>query len=184
MRLIHSFYLAYKSPFKKASFLIRNTPYIISPLLKEVWLQYKDQLQLWSHQPLNFDEVLSGVPDYIVARRSARGKIILDQPYFILIKAKKDNFDEGWGQCLAELVAAQKLNQAQDYSPTVFGIVSNGKLWEFGQLEKDTFTKNSQFYTLRDLNPLMSAINYLFAESAKLVPVPRIVQNNDNLWDS
>jgi hypothetical protein len=141
---------------------------IISPILKEIWMKYKDELQLWSHQPLIFDETLSGIPDYIVAQRSPRGKIILGQPYLILMEAKKDNFDEGWGQCLAELVAAQKLNENSS-NQSIFGVVSNGKLWEFGKLQDEVFTKNIRFYTLEELNHLMSAINYIFSESAKLV---------------
>jgi len=141
---------------------------IISPILKEIWITYKDRLQLWSHHPLNYNETLSGVPDYIVAQRSSRGKIILGQPYLILVEAKKDNFDEGWAQCVAELIAAQKLNENVSFK-TVFGIVSNGKLWEFGKLESETLTKNTRFYSLEELRLLMNAINYVFSESVKLI---------------
>jgi len=66
---------------------------IISPILTEVWRTYKDKCLLWSHQPLNYDEQLSGVPDYLVAKRSPRGKVILEQPYLIIVEAKKDNFE-------------------------------------------------------------------------------------------
>ncbi|WP_416309725.1 hypothetical protein [Spirulina sp. 06S082] len=136
---------------------------IIAPILREIWLKYMENLMLWSHQPLTYDENLSGIPDYIVAKRSPRGKIILEKPYLILVEAKKDNFEEGWGQCLAELMAAQKLNN--ESGKRVFGIVSNGKLWEFGQLKEETFTKNTKSYLLEDLEKLMAAINYLFVES-------------------
>ena len=62
-----------------------------------------------------------------------------------MVEAKKDNFEEGWGQCLAELVAAQKLNNNQHN--LVYGVVSNGKMWEFGNLQDNLFTKNVK-YTL------------------------------------
>jgi hypothetical protein len=136
---------------------------IIAPILSEIWLQYKDKLLLWSHQPLNYDEKLSGIPDYIIAQRSPRGKVIFTQPYLILVEAKKDNFEEGWGQCLAELVAAQKLNNNPQNN--IFGIVSNGKLWEFGKLYNDIFTKNIKYYTLENLLELMGVIDFVFAES-------------------
>jgi hypothetical protein len=42
---------------------------VIFPILIEIWQKYKDKLLIWSHQPLNFDERLSGIPDYIVAKR-------------------------------------------------------------------------------------------------------------------
>ena len=136
---------------------------IISPILLEVWLTYRDKLLIWSHQPLNYDEKLSGVPDYIVAKRSPRGKVILENPYLVLVEAKKDNFEEGWGQCLAELVAAQKLNNNQH--DLVFGIVTNGKLWEFGKLEDNLFTKNVKYYTLENLAALMEVIHFVFSKS-------------------
>lgn len=136
---------------------------IISPILLEVWLTYRDKLLIWSHQPLNYDEKLSGVPDYIVAKRSPRGKVILENPYLVLVEAKKDNFEEGWGQCLAELVAAQKLNNNKH--DLVFGIVTNGKLWEFGKLEDNLFTKNVKYYTLENLAALMEVIHFVFSKS-------------------
>jgi hypothetical protein len=136
---------------------------IIFPILTEIWRNYHHQLLIWSHEPLNYNANLSGVPDYMIAQRSARGKVILEPPYLIIVEAKKDNFEEGWGQCLAELVASQKL--AENSNHRFFGIVSNGKVWEFGQLQGDDFTKNIKFYVLEYLTELMGAVNYLFAES-------------------
>jgi hypothetical protein len=133
---------------------------IISPILIEIWQHYREKLLVWSHQPLNFDEKLSGIPDYIVAKRSPKGKIIFEQPYFIIVEAKKDNFEEGWGQCLAELIAAQKINNQPEME--LFGIVSNGKFWEFGKLVNDNFEKNIKLYSISNLDELFSAINYIF----------------------
>ncbi len=136
---------------------------IISPLLTEIWRSYTKDLLIWSHQPLNYDENLSGTPDYIVAKRSLRGKVILEKPYVILVEAKKDNFEEGWGQCLAEMMAAQKING--DFSKKVFGVVSNGKLWEFGLLQSEIFTKNIKYFGLQNIEELMGALNFIFSES-------------------
>jgi len=140
---------------------------IIHPILVELWRKYADKLLLWSHQPLNYDENLSGIPDYMVAQRSSRGKIILEQPYLIIVEAKKDNFEEGWGQCLAELVAAQKMNSNQN--SRLFGIVSNGKLWEFAVLQEMEFIKNVKYYVLEDLQALMEALNFIFSNSFQQV---------------
>jgi hypothetical protein len=137
---------------------------IISPILTEVWRGYIQNFLIWSHQPLNYDENLCGVPDYVVAQRSPRGKVVLEKPYMILVEAKKDNFEESWGQCLAEMLAAQKING--DLTKRLFGVVSNGKLWEFGVLDAEMFTKNRKYYVLENLAELMGAVNFLFAESA------------------
>ena len=136
---------------------------IVHTILVEIWRKYADRLLLWSHQPLKYDENLSIIPDYMVAQRSIRGKIILDKSYLIIMEAKKDNFEEGWGQYLAELIAAQKVNG--DQNSRLFGIVSNGKIWEFGLLHATEFTKNVKYYVLEDLQSLMERLDFIFANS-------------------
>jgi hypothetical protein len=130
---------------------------LVYPILKEVWKPHRHRLMLWSHEPLHYDEDLSGVPDYIITKKSPLGKMVFDQPYLILVEAKRDNFSEGWGQCLAELVAAQKLNEHPEQP--LFGIVSNGDTWEFGRLTAQCFTKHRVFYTIQELSLLVGALN-------------------------
>ena len=68
---------------------------LIYPLLKEVWKQYRQHFILWGHQFLSDDARLSRFPKYILARRSPLGKVVFDQPYFLLIEAKQDDFEGG-----------------------------------------------------------------------------------------
>lgn len=135
---------------------------LIYPVLKEVWKIYSSKFTLWSHQFLNCDQNLSGYPEYILARRSPLGKVVFDKPYFILVEAKQDDFEGGWGKCLAEMIAAQKLND--EYPITIFGIVSNGDRWQFGKLEKNIFTKNITFYTIQELDKLFAVVNFIFQQ--------------------
>ncbi len=133
---------------------------LIYPVLKEVWKQYRNNFILWSHEFLNCDAQLSGFPEYILARRSPLGKIVFDQPYLVLVEAKQDNFDAAWGQCLAEMVAAQRMNEHSQL--VIFGITSNGDRWQFGQLEGTQFTLNRTFYTIQELDNLFAAVNAVF----------------------
>ncbi len=135
---------------------------LIYPVLKEVWKMYRKQLTLWSHQTLTYDENLSGQPDYIVTKRHPLTTIIFDKPYFLVVEAKQDKFEEGWGQCLAELVAVHKINN--DFEQTIFGIVSNGQVWQFGQLKGDVFTRNIISYNIGDLDRLFAVVNYVFQQ--------------------
>jgi hypothetical protein len=135
---------------------------LIYPVLKEVWKCYRANFLLWMQQYLNCDANLSGFPEYILARRSPLGNVVFDKPYFILVEAKQDNFDAAWGQCLAEMIAAQRLNE--NLQVTVFGITSNGDRWQFGKLEDTFFTLNSTFYTIQDLDKLFAAVNYVFQQ--------------------
>jgi hypothetical protein len=139
----------------------------IYPILKEVWKNYCTQFVLWSHQALNYDEKLNGFPEYILAQKSPLGKLVFAQPYFVLIEAKQDNFEAGWGQCIAEMIAAQKLNVNPEQE--FFGIASNGKFWEFGKLKSNRLTRNQTFYTIQELDKLFAAINYIFQQCELLL---------------
>lgn len=133
---------------------------LISPVLRQVWKLYKSKFILWSHYSLNYDEKLSGFPEYILAKRSPLGKVVFDKPYFILVEAKQDNFEAGWAQCLAEMIAAQKLNNEQKI--VIFGIVSNGYTWQFGNLEENSFIRNINPYTIYELDTLFAVVNFIF----------------------
>lgn len=136
---------------------------LIYPILKEVWKQYRHTFTLWSHECLDCDAQLTGFPEYILAQRSPLGKVVFDKPYFALVEAKQDNFDAAWGQCLAEMIAARRLNDNPDI--IVYGITSNGNFWQFGHLNQSTFVKNRRPYTLYELDSLFGAVNYVFHQA-------------------
>ena len=144
---------------------------LIAPVLTETWYHYRQDLLLWSHQALFYNEDLSGVPDYILAQRSPLGKIVFDRPFCVAIEAKKDDFTAGWGQCGAEMVACQKRNQTavkaaeKKQTKPIFGIVSNGKIWEFAKLRDRALTKNIKPYRVSDLDELFAAVNYVFQQA-------------------
>lgn len=84
---------------------------VIYPIVRDVYKHYFGQYSLWSHKSLSYDEVLTGTPDYMISSKSALGKTILGLPILVVVEAKQNNFTAGWGQCLAELIAAQKINK-------------------------------------------------------------------------
>ena len=140
---------------------------LIYPVLKEVWKQYRQKFIIWSHKSLNYDENLSGFPEYILAKKSPLGNIVFDKPYFLLVEAKLDNFEAGWAQCMVEMIAAQKLNEKPEQE--VFGIASNGGVWQFAKLKGNIFTRNQIFYTIQDLDKLFAAIDYVFQQCELLL---------------
>ncbi|MEM9162371.1 MAG: hypothetical protein AAGC54_04795 [Cyanobacteria bacterium P01_F01_bin.4] len=80
--------------------------------------------------------------------------------FIVLVEAKKNDFEQCWGQCLAELVAAQKINE--DMISPVYGIVTDGNLWQFGKLEADVFVKDAENFTVDRLPTLYGALEYIF----------------------
>ena len=132
---------------------------IIYPILKEAYKKYADSFALWSHRPISYNAELTGTPDYLLATRSELGKVVLGHPLLMLVEAKKNNFEEGWGQCLAEMVMAQKIND--DPLFPIYGIVSDGDVWQFGRLLERHFTENRTFYTIIDLQQLFGALDFV-----------------------
>jgi hypothetical protein len=135
---------------------------MVYPILKEVWKQYYQDFLLWSHEALSSDVKLSGFPEYILARRSPLGKVVFDRPYLLLVEAKQDDFEGGWAQCLAEMIAAQRLNQTPPIP--VFGIVTNGATWQFGYLDQAEFIRNILPYSIYELDQLFAVVNYVFQQ--------------------
>jgi len=136
---------------------------IIFPILREVYKDYIHQCALWIQKPVSYDNDLSGTPDYIIATRSILGKTVLGEPLLIIVEAKKNDFEQGWGQCLAALVTAQKIHG--DTSLSVHGIVTDGRLWEFGKLTADMFIKNIIGYTVDHLPQLFGALHCVLQSS-------------------
>jgi hypothetical protein len=129
---------------------------IIRPILDIVVKHYP--LEIWSHIPYNIDQEkgLIGEPDYLIAQRNKYGTMA--QPALCVIEAKKDNFDEGWAQALAEMVAASTQG-----ANTCYAVVTTGALWQFGQLSNDKFTLDPTFISAStDLQRLFNTINWLF----------------------
>jgi hypothetical protein len=143
--------------FERSEYATSET--LIYPLLREVWKPFHRALTLWSHEPITYDEDLSGVPDYFVARRSPLGAIIPDLPILLVAEAKRDDYVRGWGQCLAAMLAAQKLNEVSDQA--FFGIATNGRAWEFGQLLGGVFIQDSRVFSLDDVDRLAAAVHFM-----------------------
>ena len=133
---------------------------IIYPILREVYKTYADGYVLWIEKSIAYDDTLSGTPDYFVATRSKLSLRIVGSPLIMLVEAKRNDFESGWGQCLAELVAAQKINDTADLP--VYGIVTDGESWQFGRLAGDTFTQNITPFLSVHLPSLFGAINVVF----------------------
>jgi hypothetical protein len=132
---------------------------VIYPILRDVYKRYVGCFSLWSHKSIAYDAQLSGAPDYLISTKSALGKTVLGTPIIVVVEAKRNDFVEGWGQCLAELVAIQKIND-DDIKP-VYGIVTDGELWQFGKLAGDLFTRHKTALSISELERVFGAIAYL-----------------------
>ena len=139
----------------------------IFPFLHQAWKRHR-KLKLWSHRSLVYDRELYGEPDYLVSAM-IEGVIdkLINKPFLAVAEAKKEDFARGWAQCLAEMIACQKINE--DESVVIYGIVPTGLVWEFGKLEQDTFTKHIVSYSISAPNKIFGILDFIFAECEKQI---------------
>lgn len=135
---------------------------LIYPFLQEAWKRHPD-LQLWIKQAIQDTPELSGEPDYLVSYIPNEAiRQMITKPLLAVVEAKQEKFSEGWGQCLAELIACQHLNDAPHIP--VFGIVTSGELWQFGKLLDDIFTENAYPVSIENPVKILGALDYIFSE--------------------
>jgi len=137
--------------------------FLIAPILKEIWKNYDDVLLFWSHVALKVGEEFEGFPGYLFTKRTPLG-LVRDKPYLLVVEAKKDDFEGGWGQCLAAMLAAQTINGNEQIA--LQGMVSNGEVWQFGRLQGRDFVRDPRPFTILDLPVLFAALGAVF-EAAK-----------------
>ncbi len=133
---------------------------VIFPVLREIYKDYAENYGLWVKKSIAYDDILNGTPDYLIATKSELGVTVIGKPLIMMVEAKKNDFELGWGQCLAEMIAAQKMNDNPDFP--VYGIVTDGIMWQFGRLVGNVFNRNRSNFSLDNLPSLFGAVDSVF----------------------
>ncbi len=159
---------------------------LIFPVIYEIARLY--ELPVWSQATFNVDKKLKlvGTPDFIIAP-AQKAAYDFKLPVVFLGEAKKNDFEKGWGQVGAEMLAAQianiqkikeELNKKEKVisnqeinkikNIAIYGLVTDGKSWEFGKLEKKQFTIDKEpLKTPRELQKVFDTLNWMFCEARK-----------------
>ncbi len=136
---------------------------LIDALFAEIVINYPI-LKIWKAEILETD-TLTEVADYLIAPRKA----YLSGPLLCVTEAKRDDFEKGRVQCLAEMAACQWNNKKSNRDIDVYGIVSNGQVWRFYKLAKTSEPYETNQYGIEDLPGLLGALDFVCAECAKNV---------------
>ena len=83
------------------------------------------------------------------------------------------------------MIACQKLNKNNDLS--VFGIVTNGTLWEFGVLKNEIFIQDNFSYALSvSLKKILGILNEIYSQTTiqveKYMPEYITIKKATNIW--
>jgi hypothetical protein len=123
------------------------------------------KLRIWKEVTLVTD-TLTGLADYVIAPKRA----YLETPLLCVSEAKRDNFERGAAQCIAEMVACRWNNKEQGHETDIFGIVSNGQDWQFYALKTNNMVYETPVYPMTNLPELLGALDFICAECAKNAP--------------
>lgn len=138
---------------------------IISPVLVEVRKILQRQISIFSGEDFNVDPAsgLSGVCDFLISRSPELLEI--EAPAIIIIEAKRADLKTGIGQCVAEMVAAQRFNEAKGQPlKTIYGSVSSGTQWRFLKLEEQTVTIDLTDYPLPPVEQILGMLVWMIKE--------------------
>ena len=141
------------------------TENLVSPILKAAWRKYMKEMNMWTHQSIKYDDDLSGTPDFMFTNLEKEQYQKMSYPIVTTVEAKAENFVEGWAQCVTQMLACQKLNTKPNV--IIFGIVTTGKFWEFGKMEKDKVVIHTNSYSVENLPKLLAILDYLLGEAKK-----------------
>jgi hypothetical protein len=108
---------------------------IVINILAEVRRQLPGRVSVFSGINLSVspEDDLSGYCDFLLSLSPQQ--MLVQAPIVALVEAKNDNLPAGWGQCCAEMVAAQRFNERRGNTiPKIYGAVTSGTAWMFGGL--------------------------------------------------
>jgi hypothetical protein len=138
---------------------------IINPVLLEVRRIFNQQIGVFSGEEFNVDPTvgLNGICDFLISRSSEQ--LDIEAPAVIVVEAKKEDLKVGLGQCIAEMVAAQKFNENKERSiKVIYGIVSSGTQWRFLKLQGTTVTIDFTDYPLPPVDQILGFLVWMVRE--------------------
>lgn len=76
------------------------------------------------------------------------------------MEAKKEDLNGGLGQCIAEMIAAQRFNQQEGNEITeIYGVVTSGTVWKFLKLSENQVFLDLTEYYLGDLPKILGILS-------------------------
>jgi len=135
---------------------------IITPVLLEVRKILQQNISLFSGEDftVDYESGLNGICDYLISRSPEMLEI--EAPAVAVVEAKKADLKTGIGQCVAEMVAMQKFNEAKGKPISViYGSVSNGTQWRFLKLEEKIVSIDLNDYPLPPVDEILGMLVWM-----------------------
>lgn len=136
-----------------------RSEFIIAPVLSEVRRQVNYQVSLFSGTDFNVDveKGLQGYCDFILS--CSAEQFYINAPVITIAEAKNEKITSGFGQCIAEMVAAQIFNQsAGNKIDKIYGAVTTGTAWRFLVLEERIVLIDQLEYYIKEVDKILAIL--------------------------
>ena len=140
---------------------------IVADVLVELREQLHHRVSLFSGIDFNVDDEdgLTGVCDFIVSLSPVQ--FGLEAPVIVLVEAKNDNLEVGLGQCVAEMVAAQRFNAEEGNNIScIYGATTSGTEWRFLKLEGKELNIDMSVYQIERCDKVLGILASMVKQKA------------------
>lgn len=141
-----------------------RSEFIVAPILLSLRLLSHNRIAIYSGQRLDVDAArgLVGECDFILTDTPPLP--IVQAPIVTILEAKKNDIENGLGQCAAQMVGAAFLNQRKDHiREAIFGCVTTGETWQFLRLTDTTLAIDSQRYYIDQAETILGILAAIVA---------------------
>lgn len=140
---------------------------IVANVLFELLEQFNYRISLFSGIDFNVDAEngLTGMCDFLVSLSPMQS--LLQAPVIALVEAKKEDPAPGIGQCIAEMLAAQRFNAEKGNDiPCIYGAATTGTEWKFLKLEKKRLHLDMEVYSIDRCDKILGILSSMVEQKA------------------
>ena len=140
---------------------------IVADVLFELLEYFNQRISLYSGIEFNVDveEGLIGVCDFLISK--SPDQLSLEAPVIILVEAKKEDLTAGLGQCVAEMLAAQRFNAEKGNDiPIIYGTTTSGTDWRFLKLEGLKLHIDTAAYQIVQYDKILGILSSMVEQKA------------------
>lgn len=140
---------------------------IVTNVLVELREQFNRRISLFSGIDFSVDpeQGLTGTCDFLISLSPEQ--FYLEAPVIVLVEAKNADPTLGIGQCVAEMLAAQRFNQQKGNNiACIYGATTTGTEWLFLKLEGQKLYIDMSVYAIERCDKILGILSCMVNQKA------------------
>lgn len=140
---------------------------IVANVLFQLLEQFDHRISFFSGIDFSVDveNGLTGVCAFLISLSPMQS--LLQAPVIVLVEAKKDDPAPGLGQCVAEMLAAQRFNAEKGNDiPYIYGAATTGTEWKFLKLKGNCLSIDITVYPIAQCDKILGILSSMVKQKA------------------